>query len=59
MIYVVDASTEGGDHYYYAFKKKPTREAIIRKVMAAEGYTEDYDWYESTVNVEIKQVTIE
>lgn len=49
-IYVVHVTTESSDHYYFAFKKEPTR----KQIEALMGHEADY-----IGNIEIQLVEIE
>lgn len=56
-IFVAVVSTESADTYVFAFKKKPTRDQVIKLVHAAEKAA-DLEFYLETCQVNISEVKV-
>lgn len=59
-VWIVHVTTESCDHYYYAFKEKPDREAIAKKVWEYEGSEDgELEGYENSISCDIKECEVE
>ncbi len=57
-VWVAHVTTNGGDHYYYAFDKKPTVKAVAKIVWSYEGECEDLSYYEDSLSIDIEQLEV-
>ncbi len=57
-IFVVNARTDSGDVYTFAFASKPTLESIANKIRDLEGEIEELEWYIETTQIEITEMEL-
>ena len=57
-VFIAHVHTNGGDNYYYAFIKRPSRSDIVKIIWEYEGKCGELSFYEETLSITIKQCEI-
>jgi hypothetical protein len=58
-VWFATVTTEASDRYYYAFRSKPDKKKLIRRVWEQEGRVESLQFYLDTTGVRVVEVEVE